>query len=486
MVRRRFNAMRRPTSLEGARHPSLTAQPMIGFGWLAAIIGLTIYGSLLPFRFQSNMLSANNGFGLLLITWYPSTIEDFVTNLLVYAVLGFVVFSVMRNNRYRVASALMSTLLIGALISVLVESCQSATATRVASWLDVTSDIVGMFLGASVAWTASIFSDRLGTQLRYSIRAYPYSTLALGITLALCIFHLFPFDFVHSTSQMKTVFLRADWQILAMIHPAYWLTDPQSALSHLESAGWFSLLGYMFFVGRMEHSNSRGQAMISTLRHGFILVVVIEFLQLLTMSHVFESTDIIIRCLATTLGASLALSNIRPTTTISDVVKPAPIMSKTLLLAAIGIQATVLLFSAYLKGKANHWDTFESASFQLPFMALWQSSLRVAMGELMSIFVCYSCLSWPLVTLMRRMRIIDAGIISGCLIVFVACRATMFEQGASLFTQDFTTPILAVLIHMFVFRAMDYMRSSMGSRGYGDLSSLLTKSSRPSAHIPIA
>jgi len=486
MFRRGSRVKRRPLSSEGVRlRAALVAPPMIGFGWLSIIMGLTLYGSLIPFRFQSNLLSANNGFGLLLITWYPSTIEDFVTNILVYAVLGFVVFSVMRNNRLRPPGALMFTLFVGACISVLVESCQSATSTRVASWLDVISDIAGMFIGATTAWTISIFSNRFGTSLRDSIRLYPYSTFALGITLALGFFHLFPFDFVHSTSQMKTSFLRADWHLMDMIHPAYWLADPLAAFGHLESAGWFALLGYMFFVGRMEHSNSRSQAIISTLRHGFILVVMIEFLQLFTMSHVFESADIILRCIATAFGAYLARACTHSISLHGDI-RRTPVISKTFLLSAIGIQAAVLLVNAYLKGKASHLVAAETASIQLPFMALWQSSLRVTMGQLISIFVGYSCLSWPLITLMRRMRILDAGIISGCLIAFVACRATMFEQGASLFTQDFTTPILAVLVHIFVFRATDYMRSSMGFREHDEVLSLMDKPSTSSAHLPIA
>ncbi len=464
---------------------SPATQPMIGVGWLITIIGLTIYGSLIPFRFQSGLLSIKNGFGLMLITWYPSSIEDFITNLLVYAVLGYVTFSAMRNIRYRATSALIATLLVGALISVAVESCQSATLSRVASWFDVASDVAGMFVGAISAWAASIFTSRFSAHVRDRVFFYPYSSLALGITMALCIFHLFPFDFVHSTSQMKTGFLRADWQILGMINPTYWIADSSTALAHLESTAWFVLLGYLFFVGRMEHTSSLSQAMVSTLRHGFILVVVIEFLQLFTLSHVFESTDIIIRSLATAIGASIARACFRPIAMRRESVNRAPILSKTLLLVAIGIQASVLLINAYLKGKTHQWDVSQLAGFQLPFRAMWQGSLRAALGNLMTIFVCYSCLSWPLVTFMRRMRIIDAGVISGWLIAFVACRAAMFEQGASLFTQDFTTPILAVLVHIFVYRATAYMRLSMGIREHDDLSSLLTKPATPSTHIPI-
>ncbi len=461
-------------------------QPIIGFGWLVAIIGLVVYGSLIPFRFHSNVLSANNGFGLWLITWHPSTIEDFITNLMVYAVFGFVVFFVMRCHRQPIVSAFFYTCLMGTLLSVFVESCQSATVARVASWLDVASDILGTCLGAIAAYTVGIYSRRFNVHFRHRLQSHPYSTLALGITLALSIFHLFPFDFVHTTDQMKTVFLRADWQVIAMIQPSYWLTDPHVVLAHLEGAGWFALLAYIFFAGRMEHANARNRAFISTIRHGFILAVMIECLQLLTLSHVFEFADVILRCVATIVGACLARSFSYPTSEVNRSDKRVPMMSKSILLALVVIQVVALLISAYYKGQTQHGVSGEIANVPLPFMSLWQSSLRVALGQLVSTLVYYACLSWPLVTLMRRMKIVDAGLISGCFIVFVACRAGMFEQGTSLFAQDFTTPILAIIAHIVVYRMNDYIRSSMGSLGYEDTSSLLNTHHTPPAHAPIA
>lgn len=122
--------------------------------WLSvAIIALIAYGSLYPFDFKPAAEGVSVWQALGRLTWARAGRSDRISNVLLYAPLGFCLFLSWSARWERVAAVGVATMM-GALLSFSIEVAQVYISSRVPSWQDVVYNVCGAVGGAlgGLAW----------------------------------------------------------------------------------------------------------------------------------------------------------------------------------------------------------------------------------------------------------------------------------------------------------------------------------------------
>ncbi|MFQ5496166.1 MAG: hypothetical protein ACE5EX_12390, partial [Phycisphaerae bacterium] len=70
------------------RSPAPSVEAGISILWPLGMLAAVLYGSWIPFEFNWLALNADDGFGLFQLGFRGTTVEDVVTNLLVYVPVG--------------------------------------------------------------------------------------------------------------------------------------------------------------------------------------------------------------------------------------------------------------------------------------------------------------------------------------------------------------------------------------------------------------
>ncbi|MGB8327668.1 MAG: VanZ family protein [Steroidobacteraceae bacterium] len=158
--------------------------------WLLfATIGLIAYGSFYPFHFElQRLVDARLSVLFYLPQMRRLNYSDIVGNLLLYIPLGFTAVHALPDRYGRWRRAVLA-LLLGALLSVLVEFLQQATTNRTASILDVALNVVSTIAG--IALGLSLRLDTTGwPHLLRRRRPHAMPLLLVGLWIAA---HTIPF-----------------------------------------------------------------------------------------------------------------------------------------------------------------------------------------------------------------------------------------------------------------------------------------------------
>jgi len=120
---------------------------------LVGVIALICYGSLYPFNLKPDAASITLGAALRRLSWVRAGRGDQVSNVLLYAPLGFCLLLWLETKLPRWAAAIAATLG-GASLSYCIEVAQVYISMRVPSTQDVTLNAFGTILGvtAAVVW----------------------------------------------------------------------------------------------------------------------------------------------------------------------------------------------------------------------------------------------------------------------------------------------------------------------------------------------
>lgn len=119
---------------------------------LIAVIALIVYGSLYPFRFKPDAVQGGLFDALRELSWARAGRGDRISNVLLYLPLGFCLF-LWLNARMNRRSAAAVALLLGSLLSLLIEIAQVYSSIRVPSLTDLTLNALGTLMGAVTGFT---------------------------------------------------------------------------------------------------------------------------------------------------------------------------------------------------------------------------------------------------------------------------------------------------------------------------------------------
>lgn len=343
-------------------------------GWCVLLALLIGYGSLLPFEWRRAADFTFSDWSW--ISMVPGSPEDIVVNVLLYAALSALAVC---GSRARLGLIRPLAILIGAgLLSGVCELSQHFVASRVTSLADFLCNLAGAAIGIAIGAQLRRSVPRWAASASAAFVAGPYQFASAAMSIALLLYGLAPFDFVTGVDALHRSFGRANLQ-LSMQFTAI----PGNALAE---AGWFVFVGLLAAVGAMERARPRGEAVISAVRHGLIVIVVIELMHVLLRSQAYESSAIMLRVAAVTLGAWVGAFWIEP----ADLPRRLSEVSPHALATAIFLVMAYLIAAGVDGGRlASPGHLVE----WLPFVSTWQKPAAGALFELTFAAGCYFALA---------------------------------------------------------------------------------------------
>ena len=312
---------------------------------------LVILGSLTPFRF-GDVASGTGMFDPARIGWLPAPAEDLAVNLLVYLPVGFTLYAwVRRIIPFRTPSVLAATLL-GAVLSLSVETLQIASSARCASWVDVVLNTYGAFLGAATApWLGRAVRPVI-LYVRQMVEESAMSFTALVMTTGLILHGTAPFDFALGADDVHRSLLSSGWWPIAERHVPMSLErilNPYGPLvSSIGVAGVFALLGGAYALSERSRGTGRRASILAAVGHAGVVSLAIETLQLFVRSHTFDTVDLAANPLAAALGAWMAVGVVDPTVERCGHSRPAAAVPGSIIAAAVLLQIAYALVSAFV------------------------------------------------------------------------------------------------------------------------------------------
>lgn len=387
--------------------------------WPVGCVLAVLYTSLLPFNFSFTTVHRPISDGLWSLRFRPTTPDEAAANLLVYLPLGLVLgLMAMRRQCGRWIGVLAATI-VGGSLGILVETLQTCLESRVASCTDILLNCVGAAIGACLGVGLSGSAEAAMAQVRSELADRPFTTAASLLTLGLFLYNLTPFDFVTTTDALHASFGRAHWSLMSA-HVTAVGAPPFAAIAYqLTGAGWFAVLGYLLALGGRERGRHSALSLGSALKNGLILVALVEFMQLFTQSHTFESATVLIRSFGVAFGAWCALFLIdpltgstwfrRPTLAVPTFYMPHNHSRVVVLMAILAVFQVGLLIAPCVNPQGGLFSNERPIAVRwLPFETLWRQSLHTAAAEVLSSLLTFATLTLTLVVLLRRFRVVYA------------------------------------------------------------------------------
>lgn len=408
----------------------------------ALLAALIVYGSLIPFDLDwrgATWSSMRAG-----VAWPRPNIEDVGVNLLVYVPLGAALFQAFRRYRAARWAGLAATVLLGAGLSLTIEWLQTLSRMRVACGWDVIVNAIGSAVGVIGTLLVQSARPALTARLLRLFAARPATFLSATMTLGLFVYHLMPFDFVTNTDQLRAAFLRARWSV----RPAGSLSGAEAWLllgSQVAAAGWFAVLAYLRSNAALEAGRHPAAAFGSALKHGGVLVVLIEFMELFTCTQSFDLAVIPLRYSAVLLGTWVAVfladsRNVLPTSV--EPVSAAP----TALLGALALFQVFVLCCTNLLSPSSTSDRGDALHLEwMPFVSLWRAPAMAAIQTAIGLAISYGAMGCTLLLLLRRA---DVRAAAACAVIGTTLLAATCELGRGAWVTgaaDVTEPFVAAL-----------------------------------------
>ncbi len=412
--------------------------------WPLCAIAVVLYGSLIPFTFDWEAFGTLPGLGVLALRFRGASIEDIITNIVVYVPIGLTLVLAGNRGRSGGLSRWWAAVLIGSVVSLLAETLQFGIAIRVSSLTDVLLNVAGAAFGASVGVASRGIIGSTLERLQRNVMVEPSATLAKLLTVGLLLFSLAPFDFVSSTSGLHGALVRVRLNPIgthdvAFGQPPFGFLAGESAM-----AVWFAVLGYLFAVARRMNRNHPGAVWVSAVRHGFLLAVLIELLQLFTHSHSLDVAPILLRSLAAMFGAWIALLAL-PTLHRTSTTRNNRLRIPTAVLLVLGSLQVAALVLSTLDTNSLSMDAFSlSAIAWLPFESMWHRPMTSAAAQMIETLATFGTLAVTCAIVLRRLRVAHVWGMTCLMVTFVAFIAEALQCCTPTQSADTTGPVLAL------------------------------------------
>jgi glycopeptide antibiotics resistance protein len=286
-------------------HPVLPPRPRLGSGAFALLtlgfLVFVVYGSLVPLQYEP--LSWDETFA----RWHQVVAQplginsrsDFVTNVLLFIPLSFLLLGTLAVDRSRSVSVLAAVpvVLFCCALSASIEFTQLWFPPRVSSINDVLAETVGGVLGALFWITAG---QQLTDYVRSIWNAQGPDHLAVKVLpfylLVLVVIQVLPLDLTISPAELYHKW--KEGRIILVPFTADYGGFSRGLVKNAWNVAFFLPLGLIlsFWPGQTFR---RGTAVLAA---GVLIAAGIEFLQLFVWSRSFDVTDIVTGGLAVWLG----------------------------------------------------------------------------------------------------------------------------------------------------------------------------------------
>ena len=437
--------------------------------WVVCSAAAVLYGSLIPFSFDAASFDLTAALGKFRLGLVGASAEDMITNVLIYIPLGLSIALCGLPHYVSVGSRLarlLTAVAIGTCVSLFAETIQTGISIRVASWTDVALNATGCGLGAAVALSFYGVGCDLMHRGRSRWTQKPFSVLAPVLVIGLLCHGLLPFNFVTDTESLHTAFNRARLDVFSHRAPATGQPPLEPMVNQMIGFAWFACLGYVLYRSARERRWSRAAAILSALKSGFILVMMIELMQLFTTSHVFDMATIVLRCVAVALGLWCALffAMKKPIATDGSENDSAGAVQRDANRAATdsilkGFLAACLLFQIIMLVMANIDPGQTSAGHfalhrvrWLPMEALWHRSFAQSVAEVTQIVVTFGVLAMTSALLIGTKWRSGAWLMAGVITLATATLVEALQCCTPSRTPDTTGPVLAIIAVAVAFR----------------------------------
>lgn len=413
--------------------------------WLALVTLAILYGSFIPFDLDLTALQEIGVRGLSQTPVAGGNREDVATNLVLYVPVGICAMLCGYRRSWPSILCLLFSVGYGLALSLGVETLQNASTIRVASWLDVGCNLAGVAGGALSVLALRQRVREAWRLLGIAMRLRPFSTISICLALGLLAFNLMPFDFVTRSAALHDSFRQAEWDVAT----PFWSIEQgrplEAIVGQVRGAGWFALLGFVVALAHREARQDHRMAFNLAALHSVALVIVIELLELFTVTQRFSFGVIVIRCLGATMGIWVALYLVDSSIQSGRLGRSRQAVS-TMLLFSVGMLQLLLILLAAVDFPAQ--AALSSGGLpiaRLPFEALWHGSMVRAAQVVLALICIYGSLAFTFGEVLIRIDWPRPWHTVAGLSVLVAMGFELLKTATSAHAFDLTTPILAVL-----------------------------------------
>lgn len=344
---------------------------------LIALLGIIaiLYGTLMPFQVDHSKRFTCQ------LSWTPPMPGDVVANVLIYFPVGaFVRLMVRRRGSSRLIEWLFSLGVVCGL-SYLTEVAQTVIVSRVPSWLDALCNFSGAVAGIALGPLMQQMLRNAHAWLYRELRIRPMSVAAVTATICVCTYALAPLDLKPTPGHLAGRVAH----LTAMPGHFVWLPGDESlrsagVLDKVISAGAYGLLAFVLLLSAREAGGSPGRSTWYALTRSAALVLVLEMVQLFTISHVADPRDLCTGWLCCMLGCFVGRRLVDrspeihrlPLALLQGIVA---VISGVMLAWAVG--SMVLAGGSTLKGPVTWWPAIGN------FHRSWSSLLGDYTGSLL-------------------------------------------------------------------------------------------------------
>ncbi|MGQ9651863.1 MAG: VanZ family protein [Phycisphaerae bacterium] len=266
---------------------------------LIAVLGIAaiLYGTLMPFEIdRSKPISWN-------LQWMPSMPGDAIANVLIYVPVGAFLRLMFRRRGSLAAVEWAASLVVAGGLSYLTEVAQTVVVSRVPSWIDTLCNFSGATAGIALAPLLQRVLRNAHAWLYRELRMRPMAMAAMTVMICVCTYALAPLDVKPTPTHVakRVAHLRA--------LPRQWLwlpgdasLNPMAVMDKVISAGAYGLLAFVLLLSAREAGRSMFRSLWYALTRSLALAVVVEAIQLFTISHVADSRDLFSAWLCCLLG----------------------------------------------------------------------------------------------------------------------------------------------------------------------------------------
>jgi len=348
---------------------------------------------------------------------------------------------------------------VGFTVSLLAEMVQTTLTIRVASWVDVFLNTSGALIGAGIGRFVYKAMLRWLFWLKSYLKRQPLPAMAMLLSLLLVLMNLAPFDFVTSPGSLYAALCKASWQVL----PDLSLNLRGSAFAELlnlfVSFAGLGVICCFIALARCHAGWHRLRAFASAVKHGVVISVVMQVLQLFVASHVFEISDILVGIAGSIAGGIVAILVVlsRPE---HCLIKQAPGGAGGLNgwigtgFSIFALLPIAVFFHDTLSHSASGHSVSSALRLLIPFESLWRLPTALAVGQIASMFMQYALLGLTLGMLLkqRRLPIKHWGLTTVAATTLVA---GMMQAVRALYASaglDVTAPLIALVVTTMVIR----------------------------------
>ena len=428
-------------------------------GCATLAVMLVIYGSWLPFEFDTAALLRSGMAVVDRIAWVPSSSEDVIANTGIFIPIGLLVTMRLIVGGWGRAPRIVLAVVIAALASLICEGGQTIIAQRSASYTDMVFHGLGTLIGIVLAGPTLRLAQRFTRQLSMGLALNPHRAL-FGIVAVLVVFaKLAPFDFALSPAALAHSVSTARW---SPFDPAS-AGLQQSGLGDLtETAAsfiGFALLGILGVGSLRERGEPRIVSFVNTIGKLIVLAIGIELVQIVIVSHTCDALDVLLYVYGGLMGAVLCVA-VRATATDNPRLADGRVATRVLLTAALMVQGVVVVGSIFPAGEQSENATTSSIQW-IPFYAQFKEPLAKRVGQIVSSVIWYGTLAVVVasasVARVRRYRFLLA-VLATVGLVMLTEAAQVFDQAR---VADMTEPVLALgasAVAVFVCRWIERQR----------------------------